>query len=786
MTRVRLWVAVVMTVVAVQTGMIALTGPRAVAATSYQSLAAPQRLLDTRPGAATADGQFAGQGLRPAGSTLALSVANRLGLPADPAAVVLNVTVTEPEAPGFVTAFPCDQPQPTASSLNHLARQTVPNAVIATVSGAGEVCLFTLQQTHLIVDVSGWFPDGGFSPLAAPQRLLDTRPDGTTADGAFANTGAADFSVITLPVTGRAGIAGDAGSIALNVTVTAPASPGFLTVFPCGAAQPNASNLNFLPGQTVANLVITKIGAGGAICIYVHAHADVVVDASGTLPPTEFQPLGAPQRLLDSRGDGQTADGQFRGDGAQPPGATLELRVAGRAGIPADASAVVLNVTVVSPAVPGFVTVHPRGSARPTASNLNHLPGAVVANVVIARVGQAGDVCLFTSGSTELVVDVAGWLTGPPPAGSGPHCPSTTPSDPDAPNQLVAQLGMHAAIGVDRIAVLACDVVGEQTVSIDPATVANWANQTVSPYFNAASGGLYQTQFEAHPVGRITKSHWSGCVFAGRDITEAPFTNVLVVDSTDYGGGQAGPGFLSGDTALSRAPRQSFRGAWVGGGAAMVNQSVVIHEIGHTIHWPHSYTGQRGDDFREYDNPIDIMSGEPLEFDGNEDRFCPLQSGPFGTSYVWCHPQNTLAFNRMAAGWIGGTQVAIHRSGRAIYALDGAGGAGVQLVALPDSSTSLSSLVIDARPAAGEYDQYLAKGGVSLHLVDQGAGDFDRISVNRRQAQAVGGPLSYDHVVVPGQTVSVHGVTVSVLATAGGGYEVSISGQYHRPGPLSD
>jgi hypothetical protein len=130
--------------------------------------------------------------------------------------------------------------------------------------------------------------------------------------------------------------------------------------------------------------------------------------------------------------------------------------------------------------------------------------------------------------------------------------------------------------------------------------------------------------------------------------------------------------------------------------------------------------------------------------------------------------------------------VAIHRSGRAIYTLDGAGGAGVQLVALPDSSTSLSSLVLDARPATGEYDQYLAKGGVSLHLVDQGAGDFDRISVNRRHAQAIGGPLSYDHVVVPGQTLSVHGVTVSVLAAAGGGYEVSISGQYHRPGPLSD
>jgi hypothetical protein len=785
MTRVRL-IAVVLMAIGAQTAVVAVGSAPAVAAvTSYQSLPAPQRLLDTRVGETTADGQFAGQGARPAGSTLALTVANRVGLPADPAAVVLNITVTEPVAPGFVTAFPCDQPQPTASSVNYVALQTVPNAVIASVGSGGDVCLFTLQQTHLIVDVSGWFPDGGFVPLGAPQRLLDTRPDGVTADGAFVNTGAANFSIITLPVRGRAGVPNDATSIALNVTVTAPGSAGFLTVFPCGAAQPNASNLNFQPGQTVANLVITKIGDFGAICLYVHAQADVVVDASGTLPDAEFQALPAPQRLLDTRSDGQTADGQFRGDGAQPAGATFQLRTAGRAGIPADATAVVLNVTVVSPAAPGFVTVHPRGSARPTASNLNHLPGAVVANVVIARVGPGGDVCLFSSGSTHLVVDVAGWLTGPAPAASGPHCPSLTPTDPDAPGQLVARLNLHSAVGIDYVAVLACDVAGEQTVAIDPGAVAQWANEKVAPYFEAVSGGLYRVEFSPHPLGRIGAATVGDCVFGGRQETGPPFTNVLVVDSTDYGGGQAGPGLISSVAdvpVLTRSPNQNFRGAWVGGGAAFVNQSVVIHEIGHTIHWPHSFTGQGDPFFGQYDNPVDVMSGQPRPFDDPlfPQDWCPIGGG----AYTWCEAQGTLAFNRMAAGWVAPTQVAIHRSGRANYSIDRAAGGGLQLVALPDPGAPLSSMVIDARPTTGPYDQFLAKGGVTVHLVDQGSGGFNGISVNRRQAQAVGPPESYAHVIAPGESFSAHGVTVSVLESEGGGYLVTVNGQYHRPGSL--
>src|SRR6185295_14714340 len=76
------------------------------------------RLLDTRPGEPTVDGKQAGSGLVPAGSTVVLNVAGRGGVPADAAAVVLNVTAVGGQGAGFITAFPCDAAQPLTSSLN--------------------------------------------------------------------------------------------------------------------------------------------------------------------------------------------------------------------------------------------------------------------------------------------------------------------------------------------------------------------------------------------------------------------------------------------------------------------------------------------------------------------------------------------------------------------------------------------------------------------------------------------------------------------------------------------
>jgi hypothetical protein len=132
--------------------------PAVVAAPVGYVPTSPARLLDSRPGATTVDAQAAGIGVRPASSTTALQVTGRAGVPADASAAVINVTVTEPEGPGFVTVWPCGEPQPLASNLNYTAGANVPNNVVVKIGAGGKVCLYTLGATHLIADLNGWIP----------------------------------------------------------------------------------------------------------------------------------------------------------------------------------------------------------------------------------------------------------------------------------------------------------------------------------------------------------------------------------------------------------------------------------------------------------------------------------------------------------------------------------------------------------------------------------------------------------------------------------------------------
>jgi hypothetical protein len=116
----------------------------------------PSRVFDTRPGQS---------GIRSVskvkvggGYQLAVKVTDLPGLvPASGVgAVSMNVTVTQPDGAGFVTVYPCGT-QPNASSLNYVAGQTIPNAVIAPVSAQGEVCFYSQSPTHILADVNGWF-----------------------------------------------------------------------------------------------------------------------------------------------------------------------------------------------------------------------------------------------------------------------------------------------------------------------------------------------------------------------------------------------------------------------------------------------------------------------------------------------------------------------------------------------------------------------------------------------------------------------------------------------------
>lgn len=246
----------------------------------------PARLLETRPGGRTVDNDFNGIGRRPANTVTELTVAGRGNVPLDATAVILSVAGIQPDGPAFLTVWPCGTDQPTASNVNlNSATDVVPNAVISRIGTGGKVCIYNPIAMDVIVDVSGFAPVGAQYNSLTPARLLDTRSTGATIDDLFEGEGQIPAEgTLELNVTGRGNVPNGAVAVALNVTVTGAAGPGFITVWPCGTLRPASSNLNYNPGTTIANLVMPGVGTGGRVCFYSLAATDLVVDVSGFFP----------------------------------------------------------------------------------------------------------------------------------------------------------------------------------------------------------------------------------------------------------------------------------------------------------------------------------------------------------------------------------------------------------------------------------------------------------------------------------------------------------------------
>jgi peptidoglycan hydrolase-like protein with peptidoglycan-binding domain len=255
--------------------------------------------------------------------------------------------------------------------------------------------------------------------MPTSQRLVDTRQSVPVAAG----------GTISVSVAGAAPLpaSGTVTAAVLNLTVLPPSGPGFWTVWPHGSPRPEASNLNvdelqFLSGSVTPNLVTVPVGTDGVVDVYTSGGGNVIVDLLGYYTPADtatagrFQPLGAPTRVLDTRGAAT-----FQ------PGETRAFTVPGAAG----ASAVALNLTAVTNA-PGFWQVSAQGTARPNTSNLNSPagPSAVIANQAIVAVDATGAISIFSENGGDLIIDLIGTYTGSAAARSatGLFVPMSTPT----------------------------------------------------------------------------------------------------------------------------------------------------------------------------------------------------------------------------------------------------------------------------------------------------------------------------------------------------------------------
>lgn len=243
-----------------------------------------------------------------------------------------------------------------------------------------------------------------FVPVT-PARLLDTRQAGVPVG---------PRSRLDLVVAGTAGVPADARAVALNVTAVDATAVTYLSVYPAGQPRPASSVLNSDRNRSAAAAgVLVGVGGERKVSIYNNAGtAHLVVDVTGYFTESGGDGYGAlptGARVLDTRTDGgRMASGQRR-----------TVQVAGRNGVPADATAVVLNVVSAVAAGNGNLAVVPKGGSV-TVSTVNHLPGQDVANrTVVPLSGGAVDV-VNTGGATNVVIDVVGWFG---PSGTARYTP---------------------------------------------------------------------------------------------------------------------------------------------------------------------------------------------------------------------------------------------------------------------------------------------------------------------------------------------------------------------------
>lgn len=340
------------------------------------------------------------------GSGILWRVLARSGVP--------TLTATAYRTPG---ATPVDV-LPVPHGLPFAVDREGPWAARVTAEGRVEVALVPGQPVPATA--------GRFTP-ATPFRLLDTRAAGGPV------TAGTDRSV---QVAGVGGIPASVTDVAVSVTVTAPTASSHLSVHPDGAYG-GSSTLNYTAGQTVTTGAVVPVRNGKIALRVGGGTAQVLLDVTGfhagvEVPGSSAHVPVTPTRLLDTR------------FGAPLTGTPRQVRLGGVAGVPADARAVIVNATVVTPAAAGWLSAAPTQSATPT--TVSYQAGRTTAAQTMLRLDAGHAWLRLGGGSAHVLLDVAGYV------------PATADLDPrqadwyaTAPTRLLdTRTGPPVAAGTDR------------------------------------------------------------------------------------------------------------------------------------------------------------------------------------------------------------------------------------------------------------------------------------------------------------------------------------------------
>jgi hypothetical protein len=273
---------------------------------------------------------------------------------------------------------------------------------VGSAAGAGALVAALPEVAHAAV------PSGAtrFVPLAKQVRLADTR----RASSAHRTVGA---NRIRVKVTGTNRVPSNATAAVFTVTAVSRSPQAFVAVFPSDGNIPVVSNLNLgFVGEVAANLATVRLG-NGSVDVYSNSPVDIVLDLAGYYEPVSaavthgrFIPLPVAKRVIDTRERGRRVGKDKAVDvfvDAVGPGL-------------ANATSVVINLTVTDTLAPGFFTCYPFGVDRPFTSNLNvNGPGQIRASAAVVRLGTRNGrpgFRVYSQSGAHVIVDVAGFYTG--------------------------------------------------------------------------------------------------------------------------------------------------------------------------------------------------------------------------------------------------------------------------------------------------------------------------------------------------------------------------------------
>jgi len=310
-------------------------------------------------------------------------------------------------------------------------------------------------------------------------------------------------------------------------------------------------------------------------------------------------------------------------------------------------------------------------------------------------------------------------------------------------------LRLHTS-GEDKWEVWVCDT-DAGNVAVQPADLLPILGQ-VTEYYWWLSEGQYQPRFS---VGRTTRSaSEGGCDEAVADAIQTKPHGVLIVGDVSHDGGEGGPGIwcISACTEIPLTFPDNRRYVYVGSGSLLGTSpriTAITHELGHSLHFPHSFTGQTSGSRSEYDNPLDMMSG-------NAGLRVPIA---------------TLALNRYQAGWLPSSRVAVAGASTSLDLVP-LGSQGIQLFAIPSGTPGVFAM-LEARVAQG-WDALLPADGVGVcaYLVDQRPQACQLsaacMGLLRRVHPNPGTPDGTSHVFGSGAETSLYGYRIQVSASSNG------------------